>query len=243
MSGNPYDHAASTSRRRVRFATPEATQQPPPLAAPHPVVNMAGVHFDPPTASTQNGPRVHVYNPNSDITPAAALGNAHQAASYAQPCQGHYQNGGTAQYQPQYASTSQHHPQYTAATQHQGHYIPPIQPQQQYTAPAQPHYYQPHHQPQPVQAQIIPDPALGIGLTESQTLASTIRKAQQEGASIPGEIKPANDDEFKKCWVQEVNGVMTLMDKRVIDRMGNVKWVLGTRGEFIAVRGDRGPRV
>ncbi|KAK3996095.1 hypothetical protein QBC44DRAFT_319184 [Cladorrhinum sp. PSN332] len=89
--------------------------------------------------------------------------------------------------------------------------------------------------------QIEADPALGIGLTESQTAAENLRKGIQEGACDGGEFKPANPDKHQQYWVQEVNGAVALMPRHVIDRMGaSVRWVM-RNGDFVAVRLDAGP--
>ncbi|KAK4163459.1 hypothetical protein QBC43DRAFT_212951, partial [Cladorrhinum sp. PSN259] len=85
------------------------------------------------------------------------------------------------------------------------------------------------------------DPALGIGFTESQTAAESLRKGLQEGACDGGEFKPANPDKNQQYWVQEMNGAVVLMPRRVIDRMA-VRWVM-RGGDFVAVRLDAGPRL
>jgi len=82
------------------------------------------------------------------------------------------------------------------------------------------------------------DPAVGIGLTESETAAKNAQDGIRNGASDGGEFVPKSNDPYKKYWVQELNGTKVTMQRRVIDRM-NVRWVIRD-GNFVAVRLDVG---
>lgn len=85
------------------------------------------------------------------------------------------------------------------------------------------------------------EPALGIGLTQSERLAADIEHAKQEGCFEPQDFMPANRDPYKEWWVEEVDGHWGLYQRRQIDRLKH-KWYVRD-GWFYAKRLEAPPDV
>ncbi|KAK4668150.1 uncharacterized protein QC764_0113470 [Podospora pseudoanserina] len=85
------------------------------------------------------------------------------------------------------------------------------------------------------------EPALSIGLTQSERLAADIEHAKQEGCFEPQDFMPANRDPYKEWWVEEVDGHWGLYQRRQIDRLKH-KWYVRD-GWFYAKRLEAPPDV
>ncbi|KAL2271599.1 hypothetical protein VTJ83DRAFT_970 [Remersonia thermophila] len=87
----------------------------------------------------------------------------------------------------------------------------------------------------PAQPPVHAEPALGVGLTQSETLADNIRMAQDNKAYEPQDFKPADPDPYRLYWFRELNGHWALFPRRQIDRLC-ARWYRTDDGVFYAVR-------
>ncbi|KAL1839078.1 hypothetical protein VTJ49DRAFT_1879 [Mycothermus thermophilus] len=87
----------------------------------------------------------------------------------------------------------------------------------------------------PAQPPVHAEPALGVGLTPSETLADNIRMAQDNKAYEPQDFKPADPDPYRLYWFRELNGHWALFPRRQIDRLC-ARWYRTDDGVFYAVR-------
>ncbi|KAL2164430.1 hypothetical protein VTH06DRAFT_3646 [Thermothelomyces fergusii] len=230
---------------------------PPPPAIP-PVINPLGVHFQPQVPSTENGPMIHHYVPRQDPVGVGSgtLYTGHQTSGsmvngVVMPIQGLapsiaqvtapinpivVQQPGVAQV------TTPMHP--IVVQQPVGHsetmlnqdmqdgpkliLLGPVQAVQMNGTP-------PQIVGLPVHPPVHVEPALGIGLTPSETMAQNIRMAQNNKAYEPQDFKPADPDPYRLYWFRELNGHWAVFPRRQIDRL-DARWYRTDDGVFYAVR-------
>ncbi|KAK4115365.1 hypothetical protein N656DRAFT_704498 [Canariomyces notabilis] len=87
----------------------------------------------------------------------------------------------------------------------------------------------------PVQPPVHVEPALGVGLTPSETVAQNVRIAQNNRCNEPQDFVPADPDPHRLYWLRELNGHWAIFSRRQIDRL-NARWYRTDQGAFYAVR-------
>ncbi|KAK0661246.1 hypothetical protein QBC41DRAFT_382993 [Cercophora samala] len=238
-------------------ATPLAPMWPSPTIPP--AVNANGIHFQPQVPSTQFGPMTQTYIPRRDPPAfgflAGPVGGYPQVTGQVYPSyqiaghavQGGYMMGPQGPMVPSPAGVSMPGPQ--------GGPIPPSAPGAGMAyPPMQPGMHPLMHMPNghgqnaspgsPIagaQPRVHFEPALGIGLTQSERLAADIERAKMEGCFEPHEFMPTNRDPFKEWWVEEVDGHWGLYQRRQIDQFKH-KWCVRD-GWFYAKRLEGPPDV
>lgn len=80
-----------------------------------------------------------------------------------------------------------------------------------------------------------PEPALGVGLTESETLQQQIEFAHANRLYEPQDFKPADEDKSRFYWLRELDGNWTQRSRLTIDSL-SCRWYMTDNGFFYAVR-------
>ncbi|AEO57773.1 hypothetical protein MYCTH_2118259 [Thermothelomyces thermophilus ATCC 42464] len=215
--------------------------RPPPPPAIPPVINPLGVHFQPQVPSTEMGPMIHRYVPRQDPVGAAPgmLYTGQQMAGsmvngVVTPMQGLPPGvvQTTAPINPvivQQPGVAQVMIQNHAMRGGPKLILPgPIQAVQVNGNPPQIAGLQAHP---PVHV----EPALGVGLTPTETMAQNIRIAQNNKGYEPQDFKPADPDPYRMYWFRELNGHWAVFPRRQIDRL-DARWYRTDDGVFYAVR-------
>lgn len=82
---------------------------------------------------------------------------------------------------------------------------------------------------------IHPEPAMGIGQTQSEVLQEQLEFAYANNLYEPQDFKPADDDKSRFYWLRELDGNWTQRSRATIDHLG-CRWYITDGGVFYAVR-------
>jgi len=90
--------------------------------------------------------------------------------------------------------------------------------------------------PIPLQPGVHTEPALGVGLTSTESHSRNEQFAANRDIDEPQDFRPADDNPNRMYRVREVDGAWTVRNRYTIDNMGDFRWYITDEGVFYAVR-------